>query len=59
MINLFENLRPHKTRTQIFIALLVIIAKTVSNQDVLQHVRGKKKTVRYLYNGILFSDKNK
>lgn len=43
VINLFENLRPHKTRTQIFIALLVIIAKTVSNQDVLQHVRGKKK----------------
>lgn len=43
MINLFENLCPHKTHTQILIALLVIIAKTVSSQDVLQHVRRKKK----------------
>lgn len=42
-----------------FIASLIIIAKTVSNQDVLLQDKKYKQTVAYICNGILFSDKNK
>lgn len=39
MLSVFENLCPCKTYTEMFIASLIIIAKTVSNQDVLQQVK--------------------